>query len=130
MAVTALTKDTFEETVTDNDIVIIDFWGPHCGPCHAFAPVFEKASEKHDTVAFTKVNTREQPQLAAAFEIRAVPTLMVFREKVLVFRQAGALRPAMLEDLLEQVKGLDMEDVRKQIDEHDAEHDAEHTANN
>ena len=94
MATVELTKDNFEQTVNDNPMVIVDFWAPWCGPCRGFAPVYEKASETHADVVFAKVNTDEQQELAGAFDIRSIPTLMVFREKVILFQQAGrAARP-------------------------------------
>ncbi len=117
MATVVLDRSNFEEVVLGNDLVIVDFWAPWCAPCRSFAPVFEAASEKHPDVVFAKVNTEEQQDLAGAFEIRSIPTLMVFREKVLVFAQPGALPAAMLEDLLQQVKDLDMDEVRTRVRE-------------
>ena len=118
MAVQELTQHTFESTVTDNDIVIIDFWAPWCAPCRAFAPTFESVSENHSDVVFAKVNTEEEQALAAAFQIRSIPTLMVFREKVIIFAQPGMLSAGQLEDVIGKVRALDMaevhEDIRKQ----------------
>ena len=110
-----LTKDNFEQTVNDNPIVIIDFWAPWCGPCRGFAPVFEKASESHPDVVFAKVNSDEQQELAGAFNIRSIPTLMVFREKVVLFQQAGALPGQALDQVLTQAKSLDMAKVHAEI---------------
>ena len=111
MATIELTKDNFEQTVNGNPIVIVDFWAPWCGPCRGFAPVFEKASEAHPDVVFAKVNSDEQQELAGAFNIRSIPTLMVFREKVILFQQAGALPGQALEQVLTQAKSLDMAKV-------------------
>ncbi|HTP61886.1 MAG TPA: thioredoxin [Burkholderiales bacterium] len=115
MATMDLTKDNFEKTVADNPIVIVDFWAPWCGPCRGFAPVFEKASEVHPDVVFAKVNSDEQQELAGAFNIRSIPTLMVFREKVILFQQAGALPGQALEQVLTQAKTLDMAKVHAEI---------------
>jgi len=115
MTTIALTKDNFEQVVTGNDTVIVDFWAPWCGPCRSFAPVFEAASEKHAGVVFAKVNTEEEPELAGHFEIRSIPTLMAFREKVLLFAQAGALPASGLEALIGKVRELDMAQVHRDI---------------
>jgi thioredoxin len=115
MATMELTKDNFEATVNGNPIVIVDFWAPWCGPCRGFAPVFEKASESHPDVVFAKVNSDEQQELAGAFNIRSIPTLMLFREKVILFQQAGALPGQALDQVLTQAKSLDMAKVHAEI---------------
>jgi thioredoxin len=115
VATVELTKDNFEKTVNDNPIVIVDFWAPWCGPCRGFAPVYEKASEAHSDVVFAKVNTDEQQDLAMQFGIRSIPTLMVFREKVILFQQAGALPGQALEQVITQAKALDMAKVHAEV---------------
>jgi thioredoxin len=115
MATVELTRDNFEEVVTKNDIIIVDFWAPWCGPCKGFAPVFEAASEKHADVVFAKLNTDEQQDIAAHFAIRSIPTIMVFREQVVLFSQAGALPGEALESIVTQAKALDMKQVREDI---------------
>jgi len=117
MATVELNKENFEQVVTANPMVVVDFWAPWCGPCKGFAPVFEGASEQHQDVVFAKVNTDVEQEIAGAFGIRSIPTLMVFREKVLLFQQAGALPASALEQVLEQAKTLDMEQVHKEIAE-------------
>jgi thioredoxin len=116
VAVVDLTKDNFEQTVNDHPLVIIDFWAPWCGPCRGFAPVYEKASEAHADVVFAKVNTDEQQELAGTFGIRSIPTLMVFREKVILFQQAGALPGSALEQVITQAKLVDMAKVHAEIE--------------
>ena len=115
MAVLELNADNFEQTILDNDFVVIDFWAPWCGPCRGFAPVYEAASEKHEDIVFAKVNTEEEPQLAAAFQIRSIPTLMIFREKVIIYAQPGALPAGAFDDLMQRAKELDMAKVHAEI---------------
>jgi thioredoxin len=115
VAVTVANKENFESLINDNDLVIVDFWAPWCGPCRSFAPTFEAASQKHSDVTFVKVNTDEQQELAAAFQIRSIPTLMVFRQKIVLFAQPGALPGSALDSLVEKAKALDMDTVRREI---------------
>ena len=115
MATLEVTKDNFSETVDNNDLVIVDFWAPWCGPCQSFGPVYEDISEKHDDVVFAKVNTEAEQELAAHFQIRSIPTLMILKEQVVVFAQPGALPGSALEDLIGKAKELDMDKVRAEI---------------
>ena len=115
MASVELTAENFDQTITDNDTVIVDFWADWCGPCKMFAPTFEAASEKFPNIVFGKVNTEAQQELAGAAGIQSIPTLMIFRQKILLFQQAGALPAPALEDLITQVNNLDMEEVHKEI---------------
>jgi thioredoxin 1 len=110
-----LTKDNFEEVVTGNDMVIIDFWAPWCGPCRGFAPVFEAASEKYPDIVFAKVNSDDEQELAGHFGIRSIPTLMVFREKVILFSEAGALPASGLDSVIAQARALDMVKVHAEV---------------
>ena len=115
MATVELTQENFEKTVNENAMVIIDFWAPWCGPCRGFAPVFERVAQANQDVVFAKVNTDDEQEIAQHFQIRSIPTLMVFRDQIIVFSQPGALPQNALEQIVEKAKGLDMEEVRKQI---------------
>jgi len=119
MAVLELTQQNFEATVTGNKLVIIDFWAPWCGPCKSFAPVFEAASEQHPDVVFAKINSDDEQALAGHFGIRSIPTIMLFREEIVVFMQPGALPASGLDGVLTQAKALDMDQVRRDIAERD-----------
>lgn len=117
MATVELTADNFKDVIAANDIVVIDFWAPWCAPCRSFAPTFEAASEQHTDVVFAKVNTEEQQELAAGFNIRSIPTIMAFREQIIVYADAGALPATGLQQLLEGVRSLDMDQVRAELDD-------------
>ena len=121
MATVNLTKDTFEETILNNDTVLVDFWAEWCGPCRMFGPVYEKLSEQHPNIVFAKVDTEAEQELAGSFQIRSIPTLMAFRDQIGIYSQPGALPEDVLTDLIEQINGLDMDEVRKEMEDH--EHD-------
>jgi thioredoxin len=121
MATIEVTKDNLEKTIADNEIVIIDFWAPWCGPCKSFAPIYESVSEKYDDVVFAKVNTEDEEELAASFQIRSIPTLMIFREQIAIFSQAGMLPESAFEEIIGKTKALDMDQVRKEVAEKQAE---------
>ena len=115
MATEEITAQTFDETITNNDIVIVDFWAPWCGPCRSFAPIYEKVSDNHSDIVFAKVNTEEEQDLAAHFQIRSIPTLMIFREQVVLFAQPGMLSEGQLEQVIGQVREVDMAKVHAEI---------------
>jgi thioredoxin 1 len=116
VATVELTKENFEQIITGNDMVLVDFWAPWCGPCRSFAPVFEEASEKYPNAVFAKVNTEDEQEIAGHFQIRSIPTLMIFREKIIIFSQPGALPASALDQLVEQASKLDMDQVRRDIE--------------
>jgi thioredoxin 1 len=122
MSTTELTGDNFETTLAGNDMVVLDCWASWCGPCRSFAPTYEAAAERHEGVVWGKLDTEAQQELAAALDIRSIPTVMVFRQGILLFRQAGALPGTALDEIVKKVRGLDMDDIRKQIAEHEQAH--------
>lgn len=121
MATIDVTAENFNDVISNNDFVIVDFWAPWCGPCKGFAPVYDELSEKYPDIVFAKINTEEEQQLAAEFQIRSIPTLMIFREQIILFSQPGALQGSQLEQVIEQASGLDMDQVRKDIEAQQAE---------
>jgi thioredoxin 1 len=121
MATVDVTKENFEEIVTKNSLVILDFWAAWCGPCKAFAPAFEAASEKYPDVVFGKINAEEQQELAGHFQIRSIPNVMLFRDQIVLFSQPGAMPPAGIDSVIEQAKALDMDKVRAEIAEAEAQ---------
>lgn len=125
MATVELTQENFNEVVGSDGLVLVDFWAEWCGPCKMFGPVFEKSSETHGDITFGKVDTEAQVELAQAFQIRSIPTLMAVRDGVVLYSQAGALPAASLEDLIGQLRAVDMEEVKSQIASHEAEHGSE-----
>jgi thioredoxin len=116
VATVDVTQENLHRIVSENNMVIVDFWAPWCGPCRSFAPAYEAASEKHPDVVFAKVNTEEQQALAGYFQIRSIPTLMIFRDKIIVFAQPGALPASALDQVIEKAKALDMDEVRRDIE--------------
>jgi len=125
MPTVELTKDNFESTINDSDTVVVDFWAAWCGPCQTFGPTFESASDEHSDIVFGKVDTEAQPELAGMFNVRSIPTLMVFRDNVVLYSEAGALPPDALDQLISQVKAVDMDDVHRQIAEEEAKGDSD-----
>jgi thioredoxin 1 len=121
MAVIDLTQSNLEETISNNDTVVIDFWAPWCGPCQTFKPIFESASEKHENAVFASCNTEEQSELAAMFQIRSIPTLVVFRDGIGIFSQPGMLPAEALDELMAKVAELDMDEVRAEIEKQKGE---------
>ena len=122
MSTIEITKENFQSVIDSSETLVLDCWASWCGPCKAFAPVFEAASERYPEVVWGKLDTEAQQELAAAFEIQAIPTVMVFRQPVLLFRQAGMLPARALDQLIEQIRGLDMDEVRREIEEHERAH--------
>jgi len=128
MAVIELTKENFEQVITSNPTVIVDYWAPWCGPCRGFAPIFERVAEQNPDVVFAKVNTDEEQEIAGHFQIRSIPTLMVFRDQIIVFSQPGALPQNALEQVVEKSKQLDMDEVRAQINAQESAQQGESSA--
>jgi len=121
MAYTEITKDNLESLVENSDMLVVDFWAEWCGPCKAFGPTFEKVSERYPEVTFAKCNTEVEREVAAAFDVRSIPTLAIFREKVLLFKEAGAFPENLLEEIIDKVKGLDMKEVQAELDKAEQE---------
>jgi thioredoxin 1 len=124
VAIVELTKDSFESTITGNSFVIVDFWAPWCGPCRSFAPTYEKVSEDYENVVFAKVNTEQEQELAMHFQVRSIPTLMIFRDNIIIFSQPGALPESAFRELLGKAGELDMDEVRAQIEAEQSKQDA------
>lgn len=121
MATIDVTAENFNDVINKNEFVIVDFWAPWCGPCKGFAPVYEELSEKYPDIVFAKINTEDEQQLAGEFQIRSIPTLMIFREQIILFSQPGALQGSQLEQVIEQAQGLDMEEVKQDIEKQQSE---------
>ena len=124
MATVELTKDNLVSTIENNDFVIIDFWAPWCGPCQSFGPIFEEVSDKHPDIVFAKVNTEQEQEIAAHFQVRSIPTLMIFREQVIIYSAPGALQASQLEELIQKARELDMEKVHQEIAEEEQKQQA------
>ena len=116
MTVIELTKENLEEVITSNEIVLVDFWAPWCGPCKSFAPIYEEVAAKNEGIVFAKVNTEEEQELGAHFQIRSIPTLMIFRDQIVLYSEAGMLPASSLQEIVDKVKSLDMDQVRKDIE--------------
>lgn len=123
MATIEATKANFEELIDGNPFVIVDFWAPWCAPCRAFGPIFEEVSEQHKDIVFAKINTEVETELASHFQVRSIPTLMVFRDQIILFAQPGSLPRKALEEVIDQVRAVDMDEVRREVAEQTAEHD-------
>lgn len=121
MAIVELTKENFEDVISTNDIVLVDFWATWCGPCQSFAPIYEAAAEKYPEIVFAKVDTEQEQELGASFQIRSIPTLMIFREQIILFSEAGALQASALDEVLEKARALDMQEVHADIERQKAE---------
>lgn len=121
MATVELTADNFDEIIQGNNFVIVDFWATWCGPCQSFGPIYEQVSEAHEDIVFAKVNTEEQQELSAHFQVRSIPTLMIFRDQIVIYAQPGALQASQLEELIGRARELDMDEVRRQIAEQEGQ---------